>query len=142
MDAPSDARVAHLLRSAHRIAIVGLSGNPERPSYNVARYLLEYGYEIVPVNPNENEVLGRRAYPRLTNVPQQIDLVNIFRRPSGIPDAVRGAIAVGAFTVWMQLGVVHEEAAAMAENAGLAVVMDRCLMSEHARLVLHGTRIA
>lgn len=142
MDAPSDARVAHLLRSAHRIAIVGLSSNPERPSYNVARYLLEYGYEVVPVNPNENEVLGRRAYARLADVPGHIDLVNIFRRPGGIPDAVRGAIGVGAFAVWMQLGVVHEEAAAMAENAGLAVVMDRCLMSEHARLVLHGTRIA
>lgn len=142
MESPSDARVAYLLRNAHRIAIVGLSSNPERPSYNVARYLLEHGYEVVPVNPNENEVLGRRAYPRLTDVPAPIDLVDIFRKPSGILEAVRGAIAIGAFGVWMQLGLIHEEAAAMAENAGLAVVMNRCLMSEHARLILHGTRIA
>ena len=142
MDNPSDARVAHLLRTARRIAVVGLSSNPERPSYNVARYMLEHGYEIIPVNPNENEVLGYRAYAKLADVPGYIDIVNIFRRPGAVPDAVRGAIAVDAHAVWMQLGAVNEEAAALADAAGLTVVADCCIAVEHARLVIHGARIA
>jgi predicted CoA-binding protein len=122
--------------------VVGLSSNPERPSYNVARYLMEYGYEIVPVNPNENEVLGLPAYARLGDVPGHIDIVNVFRRSIFVPEIARAAIAVGADAVWTQLGVMHEHAALDASRAGLIVVMDRCILVEHARLVLHGMRIA
>jgi predicted CoA-binding protein len=142
MDDPSDIRVALLLRTARRIAVVGLSSKPERPSYNVARYLMEHGYEIIPVNPNEDEVLGQIAYPRLTDVPGPIDIVDVFRRTAAMPDVARGAIASGAKTLWTQLGVVHPGAAAEAAAAGLTVVMDRCILVEHARLVIHGARIA
>jgi predicted CoA-binding protein len=142
MDNPSDLRVAMLLRSARRVAVVGLSSNPERPSYNVARYLIEHGYAIVPVNPNENEVFGLRAYARLAEVPGHIDIVNVFRRSIFVPEIARAAIAVGADALWTQLGVAHEHAALEASRAGLIVVMDRCMLVEHARLVIHGTRIA
>jgi predicted CoA-binding protein len=142
MDNPSDLRVAMLLRRARRIAVVGLSSNPERPSYNVARYLMEHGYEIVPVNPNENEVFGLRAYARLAEVPGHIDIVNVFRRSIFVPEIARASIAVGADSLWTQLGVEHEHAALEASRAGLMVVMDRCILVEHARLVIHGARIA
>jgi predicted CoA-binding protein len=142
MDNPSDLRVAMLLRMARRIAVVGLSSKPERPSYNVARYLMEHGYEIVPVNPNENEVFGLRAYSRLADVPGHIDIVNVFRRSIFVPDVARAAIAVGAGALWTQLGVEHEHAAFEAVRAGLTVVMDRCILVEHARLVIHGARSA
>ena len=142
MDNPSDLRVALLLQRERRIAVVGLSSNPERPSYNVARYLLEYGYEIVPVNPNENEVFGLRAYSRLSDVPGHIDVVNVFRRSIFVPEIARAAVAVKAGALWTQLGVVHEHAAVDASRAGLLVVMDRCILVEHARLVLHGARSA
>ena len=142
MDNPSDAQIARLLRNARRIAVVGLSSNPERTSYNVARYLLAQGYEIIPVNPHENEVLGQTAYPRLSAVPGPIDIVDIFRRPSGVPEAVRGAISAGAGAVWMQLGVLHSDAALQAHAAGLMVITERCAMVEYARLVIHGARIA
>ena len=122
--------------------MVGLSSNPERPSYNVARYLQAQGYEIIPVNPNENEVLGQLAYPRLTAVPRHVDIVIIFRRPRGVPEAVRGAITIGAGAVWMQLGVLHMDAAMQARAAGLMVVTERCAMVEYARLVIHGARTA
>jgi predicted CoA-binding protein len=142
MDNPSDARIAMVLRSAIRIAVVGLSSDPERPSYNVARYLHEHGYVIVPVNPNENEVFGIPAYARLRDVPGHIDIVNVFRQNSALVGHAREAIAVGAGTLWMQLGVSNDEAAALATSAGLTVVQDSCILVEHARLVLHGTRIA
>lgn len=142
MDQPSDARVAQALRTASRIAIVGLSSNPERPSYNVALYLMSHGYQIIPVNPNENEVLGQPAYPRLSAVPGRIDIVNIFRRPSAVPEAVRAAILMRASTVWMQLGAVNLVAADLAASAGLLVVADRCIAVEYSRLVIHGKRIA
>jgi len=142
MDTPSDARVALLLRTARRIAVVGLSSKMERPSYNVARYLMEHGYEIIPVNPYEDEVLGQIAYPRLTDVPGHVDIVNVFRRSAAMPEVVRSSIASGAGALWTQLGVVHHGAADDAVAAGLTVVMDRCILVEHARLVIHGARIA
>lgn len=142
MDNPSDARVTQLLRTAHRIAVVGLSSNPERPSYNVAYYLLDHGYEIIPVNPNENEVLGRLAYARLADVPGHIDIVSVFRRPSAVPEVARAAVAVGAGAMWMQLGAYNEEAANRALDAGLITIANCCIAVEHARLVLHGMRIA
>lgn len=122
-----------ILRDHRRIAMVGLSSNPFRPSHFAAIYLLSEGYEVIPVNPREQEILGQRSYASLREIPGAIEVVNIFREPAAVPAIVDEAIAIGAKVVWMQLGVVHEEAAARAAQAGLAVVMDRCMKIEHAR---------
>jgi len=130
MPAPLD--LAKLLRETKTIAVVGLSSNPSRPSHRVASYLQEHGYRIVPVNPNCQEVLGETAFPSLLQVPGiRIDLVNIFRRSDAVLPIVEEAIQIGARGIWMQEGVIHPEAAQLAEKAGLWVVMDRCLMIEH-----------
>ena len=131
MPAPLD--LAKLLRETKTIAVVGLSSNPSRPSHQVASYLQDHGYRVVPVNPNCREVLGEISFPSLLQVPKEIriDLVNIFRRPEAVLPIVEQAIQVGALGVWMQEGVVHPAAAQLAEKAGLWVVMDRCLMVEH-----------
>jgi predicted CoA-binding protein len=122
-----------ILECYHRIAMVGLSSNPFRPSHFAAIYLLSEGYDVIPVNPRESQVLGRRCYPSLTAVPGPIEVVDIFREPAAVPEIVEEAIAIGAKVVWMQLGVIHDEAAEKAQNAGLEVVMDRCMKIEHAR---------
>jgi predicted CoA-binding protein len=122
-----------ILETHKRIAMVGLSGNPFRPSHFAAIYLLAEGYDVVPVNPREKEILGRTSYASLRDVPGPVDVVDIFREPAAVPDLVEDAIAIGAKVVWMQLGVIHEAAAARARAAGLAVVMDRCMKIEHAR---------
>ncbi len=133
--ASSDAAViASLLQSAHTIAVVGLSEKSWRPSHGVSEYMQRAGYRIIPVNPELQEVLGERCYPDVESVPEPIDIVNIFRRPELVPEIVDAAIRVGAKAVWMQEGVVHEEAAARARAAGLTVVMDRCLLKEHRKL--------
>ena len=124
-----------VLRTYRTIAVVGLSSDPSRPSYGVAAYLKEHGYRIIPVNPNETEVLGERAYASLRDVPGPVEIVDVFRRSSEAPPVVDDAIAVGAKVVWMQDGVVHEGAAAKARAAGLVVVMDRCTMRDHAAMV-------
>ena len=131
---PDSPSFRDLLQSARVIAVVGLSGNKRRPSYGVSDYLRRAGYWIVPINPNETEVLGEKAYPSLDQVPGEIDIVDIFRRSEFVPEIVEAAIRVRAKVVWMQEGVVHEEAAAMARAAGLVVVMDRCILKEHQRL--------
>jgi predicted CoA-binding protein len=123
-----------ILTKSKTVAVVGLSDSPDRPSYHVAAYLQSHGYRIIPVNPQASEVLGERSYPTLRDVPVPIDLVDIFRRSDAVPPIVDDAIAVGAKAVWMQEGVVHNEAAAKARAAGLKVVMDRCTLKEHARL--------
>ena len=122
-----------ILERYRRIAMVGLSSNPFRPSHFAAVYLLSEGYDVIPVNPRETEVLGRQAYPSVTAIPGAIEVVDIFREPDAVPAIVDEAIAVGAKVVWMQLGVIHEEAAERARSAGLEVVMDRCMKIEHAR---------
>jgi len=122
-----------ILETYQRIAMVGLSSNPFRPSHFAAIYMLSYGYDVTPVNPREKEVLGRRAYASLRDVPRPVEIVDIFRESSAVPAIVEDAIAVGAKVVWMQLGVIHEEAAERARQAGLEVVMDRCVKIEHAR---------
>ena len=127
-------RIAELLDSARTIAVVGLSGKRYRPSYGVAEYLKRAGYRIIPVNPNETEVLGERSYPDLDSIPEPVDIVDIFRRPEFVPEIVEAAIRKGAKAIWMQEGVFHEEAAGRAEAAGLAVVMDRCILKDHRRL--------
>src|ERR1700684_2707454 len=128
------ANIPDILKSAHTIAVVGISSNPMRPSNGVSEYLKRAGYKIIPVNPNETEVLGDKCYASLEDVPEKIDLVDIFRRSEYVPDIVESAIRVGARTVWMQEGVIHDAAAERARQAGLEVVMDRCTLKEHRKL--------
>ena len=131
--ATTSADRIRILERYRRIAMVGLSSNPFRPSHFAAIYLLAQGYDVIPVNPREKEVLGRMSYPSLDGVPGPIEIVDIFREPAAVPAIVDQAIARGAKVVWMQLGVIHEEAAERARQAGLEVVMDRCMKIEHAR---------
>jgi len=128
------ANIPEILKSARTIAVVGISSNPMRASNGVSEYLKRAGYRIIPVNPNEREVLGEKCYARLEDVPEKIDLVDIFRRSEYVPDIVESAIRVGARAVWMQEGVIHEDAAERARQAGLDVVMDRCTLKEHRKL--------
>ena len=123
----------NILERGKVLAVVGLSSKPHRPSYGVTRYMQLAGYHIIPVNPNEEKVLGEKSYARLEDVPVQVDVVNIFRRSEFVPAIVESAIAVGAWAVWMQEGVTHEQAPERAREAGLQVVMDRCLLKEHAK---------
>lgn len=123
-----------ILAATKTIAVVGLSDKPHRPSYTVAAYLQQQGYRIIPVNPNISEVLGEKAYPSLRDVPEAVDLVDIFRRAEYVPPIVEDAIAIGAKVIWMQAGIVNREAAARAEAAGLTVVMDTCTAATHRHL--------
>jgi len=123
-----------ILGTSRVIAVVGLSSDDMRPSYGVAEYMQRAGYRIIPVNPNETEVLGEKAYARLEDVPEKIDIVNIFRRSQFVRGVVDAAIRVGAKAIWMQEGVVDEEAAEHARAAGLDVVMDRCILKDHRSL--------
>jgi len=123
-----------ILASSKVIAVVGLSGNPERPSNIAAGYLKEHGYTIIPVNPRENEVFGLKSYPDLSSVPGKVDVVQVFRKSEDVPPIVEDAIKIKAKAVWMQEGVVNEEAAARASDAGLMVVMDKCMKKEHVKL--------
>ena len=123
-----------ILNSRRVVAIVGLSPKPDRPSYKVASYLKEQGYRIISVNPTEKEILGEPCYPDLASIPEQVDVVDIFRRSEEVPAIVEEAIKIGAKAVWMQEGVVNEQAAAQAREAGLLVVMDKCMLKEHKKL--------
>lgn len=122
-----------LLETSRTIAVVGLSPSKMRPSYGVAEYMQRAGYKIIPVNPNETEILGERAVARLEDISGKVDIVDIFRRSEFVPEVVESAIAIGAKAVWMQEGVIHEAAAERARGAGLTVVMDLCVLKEHAR---------
>jgi predicted CoA-binding protein len=124
-----------ILRSSRNIAVVGLSSKRFRASFGVAAYLQRAGYRIIPVNPQETQILGEKCYRDLESVPDSIDIVDIFRRSEFVPEIVDAAIRKGAKAIWMQEGVVHEEAARRAREAGLAVVMDRCILKDHRRLV-------
>ncbi len=127
-------QIAELLRSAKTIAVVGISANSMRPSYGVAAYMQSQGFRIIPVNPELDSVLGEKAYPSLLDVPDQIDVVDIFRRSENVPPIVDQAIEKGARAIWMQEGVVHEESARKAREKGIVVVMDRCILKEHRAL--------
>ena len=127
------ASIPDLLRSSRVIAVVGLSSKRFRPSYGVAEYMQREGYRIIPVNPNETEVLGEKAYARLEDIPEHIDIVDIFRRSEFVAPIVESAIRLGASAVWMQEEVVDQAAADKAKKAGLFVVMDRCILKEHRR---------
>ncbi len=132
---PDDVEVKALLERSRVIAVVGLSSNPERDSNRVARYLIARGFTVVPVNPRESEILGQTSYPDLASIPGEVDIVDIFRKVEFIPAIVDAAIARGAKAVWMQLGLAHNESAEKARQAGLDVVMSRCIKIEHERLL-------
>jgi hypothetical protein len=123
--------LAAVLKRSRTIAVVGLSANPLRPSHGVSAYMQTHGYRIIPVNPKIEESLGEKAYPSLLDVPERIDIVNIFRRPELVEEIVDQAIQLKVPTIWMQEGVVHEKAAEKARQAGILVVMDRCILQEH-----------
>jgi hypothetical protein len=132
---PSDQQIKDLLQKSRTIAVVGLSSSRFRASYGVSQYMQSAGYRIIPVNPNEQEVLGEKSYARLEDVPEKIDVVDVFRRSEFVPEIVDAAIRVGAHAIWMQDGVVDEAAARRARDAGLFVVMDDCILREHRRLM-------
>jgi predicted CoA-binding protein len=130
---PSADPIFDILTKYKTIAVVGLSSNPGRPSYGVTEYMQSAGYQIVPVNPNETDVLGEPSYASLEDVPQKIEIVDVFRRPEEVPPVVDAAIKAGAKVIWMQLGIANEPAAEKARAAGLTVIMDACILVEHKR---------
>jgi len=129
-----DAGLRRILEAHKVVAMVGISPKEDRPSNVVARYLMAHGYTVIPVNPGQSEILGQRCYASLRDIPVQVDMVDVFRNPADVPPIAADAIAIGAKSLWLQLGVVHPEAAAQAAAAGLDVVMDRCPKIEYARL--------
>ncbi|HEX7573536.1 MAG TPA: CoA-binding protein [Bacteroidota bacterium] len=131
----TDTEIASLLRRSRTIAVVGLSGTPHRDSHRVALYLQQQGYMIMPVNPTVREVLGQAAFPDLESIGHPVDIVNVFRRPEYVPAIAASAISSGARALWLQFDTVDEDAAKRASAAGLDVVLDRCIMVEHRRLI-------
>ena len=127
--------IQRVLNSAKTIAIVGLSNNELRASYFVGYYLKRHGYRVIPVNPRATEILGETSYPSLEDVPGHVDIVNVFRAPDAVPEIAREAVAIEAGALWCQFGVINEEAARIAEDGGMTVIMDRCLKVEHARYI-------
>jgi len=123
-----------ILSKYRNVAVVGLSPNQERPSHRIAKYLAEQGYNIIPINPNAQQILGKASYPKLSSIPEKVEVVDIFRRSEEVMTIVEEAIKIGAKAVWMQEGIINEEAAAKAREAGLMVVMDKCMSKEHRRL--------
>jgi predicted CoA-binding protein len=135
MDMNKNEMMKDILLSTKTVASVGLSSNMEKVSYAVGSYLQSQGYRVIPVNPTADEILGEKSYPDLESIPEKIDVVQVFRRPEDIPPIVESAIKIGAKVVWMQEGIVNEEAAQMAREAGLQVVMDACMRATHQLLV-------
>ena len=127
--------IQRVLHTAKTVAIVGLSANQLRASNFVGYYLRRHGYRVIPVNPRESEILGQRCYPSLLDIPEHVDVVDVFRAPSAVPQIAREAVQIGAGTLWCQLGVISAEGARIAEEGGLTVIMDRCVKFEHARYV-------
>jgi predicted CoA-binding protein len=131
----SDIRTLRQVLQNHRtIAVVGLSADWYRPSYFAAKYMQEHGYRIIPVNPKYTEILGEVCYPSLKDIPHPVDIVDVFRKPADTPAIAQESVDIGAKVFWLQLGVINQDAQAIAENAGLTVVADRCVKIEHARL--------
>lgn len=133
LDASDD--IGRLLSTVRTIAVIGLSNDPMRPSYGVSSYMQQQGYRIIPVNPTISEALGERSYPDLSSIGEKIDLVNVFRRPEFVPDIVAESIRLKLPAIWLQEGVIHQQAAQKAREAGMSVVMDRCILKEHRRRV-------
>ena len=128
------AELRRILKTNHTIAVVGLSADWYRPSYFAAKYMQEHGFRIIPVNPKYEEILGEKCYPNLKAIPEPVDIVDVFRKPDDCAPIAQDAVAIGAKVLWLQLGVVNDEAARVAEAGGLEVVMDRCVKIEYARL--------
>jgi uncharacterized protein len=133
----SSVEIAEILRRYKTIAVIGLSPKPDRPSHSVSVYMKDHGYRIIPVNPGQAEILGERCYKDLLSVPEAVEIVDIFRDAAAVPEIVDQAIAKKAKVIWMQSGIVHNEAAEKARAAGLRVVMNKCIYQEHARLSSH-----
>jgi len=135
---PLPEEIAELLKSAKTIAVVGLSAKPERPSYGVSKYLQAQGYKIIPVNPNESMILGEKAYPDLNSIPNinEVDIVDVFRRPDDVPNIVDSAIKLGVKAIWLQEDVISTEAFHNGRQASVFMVMDRCILKEHNRLIM------
>jgi predicted CoA-binding protein len=133
---PSNEELSAILRQARTIAMVGASSNPDRPSHGVMKMLQGAGYRVIPVNPNESSILGEKAYASLSDIPEKIDIVDVFRRAESTPPVADEAVKIGAKVLWLQLGIVNEEAAAKARAGGLAVVMDACIAVVHRQLGL------
>jgi predicted CoA-binding protein len=127
--------IQRVLHTARTVAIVGLSGNELRASYFVGYYLRRHGYRVIPVNPRESEILGEKCYASLLDIPEKVDVVDVFRAPAALPGIAREAVAIHAGALWCQFGVINAEGAQIAEDGGLPVIMDRCLKIEHARYV-------
>jgi predicted CoA-binding protein len=127
---PSDEQIKEILQKYKKVAVVGLSSDSSRPSHGVARYLQQRGFKIIPVNPTEKEILGEKAYPDLSSIPEQVEIVDIFRRPEHVSPIVDEVIKIGAKVVWMQEGVINHPAAIKASQNGIRVVMDRCMLKE------------
>lgn len=132
-DGGSDDPITEILKTSRTIAVVGLSSRKFRPSYGVSQYMQAAGYRIVPVNPGETQVLGEKACSRLEDIPEKVDIVDIFRRSEHVPAIVESAIKIGARAIWMQEGVIHHEAGGRAQRAGLLVIQDSCILKEHAK---------
>jgi len=135
MKNPPNPELKKLLQTAKTIAVVGASDKPARDSYHIMKFLIDHGYNVLPVNPAYNEILGKRCYPDLRQIEEQVDIVDIFRRSEEVLPVVQDAIIIGAPAVWMQLGVVNEEAATVAQRAGLTVIMNRCIKIEYNALI-------
>ncbi len=131
----SQANIPEILEQSRTIAVVGLSPNPDRPSHDVARYLKQQGYRVIPVHPQADEILGEKVYRRLEDIPESIDIVDVFRRAEDTPSVAEAAVRVGARTLWLQLGIENDVAEAIASAGGLNVVQNRCLKIEHRRLM-------
>ncbi|MCL6107050.1 MAG: CoA-binding protein [Actinobacteria bacterium] len=129
-----DGQIKSILADARTIAVVGASPNPDRPSFQIASYLIDQGYEVIPVRPKVREILGRRSYASLTGIPVPVDIVDVFRKPEACPDIAREAVEIGARVLWLQEGIVSEEAARIAAGGGLKVVMDSCIMKVRKKL--------
>jgi predicted CoA-binding protein len=135
---PNSKEIERVLKNAKTIAVVGLSSNPEKDSYHVAEYLIKQGYEVIPVNPNQEEILGKKCYPSLLTIPEEIkiDIVDIFRKPEDVPPIVDDAIKRGVGAIWMQEGIVNNQAGKKAKEKGLFVVMGKCIMKTHLSMIL------
>ena len=141
MPVEDDAGLRNILTSVRTIATVGVSSNPAKPSYGIFQYLIGAGFRMFPVNPTVSEIMGRPSYPDVSSIPEKIDLVQVFRKPEDVPAVVEDAIRAGAKVIWMQEDIINEQAAARAEQAGLQVVMDRCMMKTHQRLIGRRSRL-
>lgn len=135
---PSRDEIKRILQESQTIAVVGLSDDPEKPSHSVSAAMKAKGYKIIPVNPKADTILGEKAYPSLRDIPEKVDIVDVFRRPEHTPAIAKEAVEIGAKTLWLQLGVINEEAAEIAKSAGLNVIMDRCIKVEDSLLLPNG----